>query len=84
MFWACWGGLVLALIGGVAALVARFRAGGPVERRQILWLPYGFAVLPLWLGGSSLVGAVDRPVPDADLPVLLIHTSGSRSRSRSR
>ncbi len=72
VFWVCWGGLVLALVGGVAALVARFRAGGPDERRQILWLPYGFVVLPLWLGGVSLWEEVIGEVPDADVPVLLI------------
>ena len=84
MFWVCWGGLVLALIGGVAALVARFRAGGPDERRQILWLPYGFVVLPLWLGGVSLWEAVIGEVPDADLPVLLHPARLARGRGGDR
>ena len=58
LFWTCWVGLVISLAGGAVALRARYRAGGPEERRQVLWLAYGILLLPLWLGGGSLVGLV--------------------------
>jgi signal transduction histidine kinase len=66
LFWACWFGVLISLVGGVLALRARYRAGGPAERRQILWLAYGAVLPPLWLGGTSLIG-----VTEADLPVLM-------------
>ena len=52
--------MLLSLLGGVLALRARYRAGGPVERRQILWLAYGALLLPLWLGGTSLLSRASR------------------------
>ena len=65
VFWACWFGLLASLFGGAAALVARYRAGGPELRRQVVWLAYGALLLPLWLGGGSLVARLIAPVPDA-------------------
>jgi signal transduction histidine kinase len=58
VFWAFWGGLLLSLFGGAAALVARYRAGDRQLRRQVLWLAYGALLVPLWLGGGSLLMAV--------------------------
>ena len=55
MFWACWFGLLASLFGGALALRARYQAGGPEQRRQVLWLAYGAVLPPLWLGGTSLV-----------------------------
>ena len=52
VFWTCWVGLVLSLFGGAAALRARYRAGGPDERRQVLWLAHGALLVPLWLAGG--------------------------------
>ena len=56
VFWACWFGLLAALIGGALSQRARYKAGGPELRRQVLWLAYGAVVPPLWLGGTSLIG----------------------------
>ena len=53
LFWICWGGIVASLVFAVLVLRARYRAGGPQTRRQVLWLAYGAVVLPLWLGGGS-------------------------------
>ncbi len=74
VFWACWGGVLVSLLAGVLALRARYRAGGPVERRQILWLAYGALLLPLWLGGTSLLSLVASDINSADLPAIsLVH-----------
>ena len=51
MFWACWFGLLAALIGGALSQRARYKAGGTELRRQVLWLAYGAVVPPLWLAG---------------------------------
>ena len=63
LFWATFFGLVAALLGGALVLRARYRAGGAVERRQILWLAYGVLLLPIWLGvgyaWSWLIGSFD-------------------------
>ena len=56
VFWACWFGLLAALIGGALSQRARYKAGGPELRRQVLWLAYGAVIPPLWLGGTSLIG----------------------------
>jgi len=56
VFWACWFGLLAALIGGALSQRARYKAGGPELRRQVLWLAYGAVIPPLWLGGTSLLG----------------------------
>jgi signal transduction histidine kinase len=56
LFWICWAGLLASLVAGAVALVARYRAGDSQRRRQVLWLAYGAVLLPLWLGGGSLLG----------------------------
>ena len=61
VFWTCWAGLLLSLFGGAAALRARYRAGGPDERRQVLWLAYGALLVPLWLGGGWLLSWLIGP-----------------------
>ena len=71
MFWACWFGLLAALIGGALSQRARYRAGGPELRRQVLWLAYGAVVPPLWLGGTSLIGLFVSFNPP-DLAVLML------------
>jgi signal transduction histidine kinase len=58
LFWVCWAGLLVALFGGAVALFARYRAGDAQRRRQVLWLAYGALLVPLWLGGGSLVAVV--------------------------
>jgi signal transduction histidine kinase len=58
LFWCSWAGLLLSLFGGALALRARYRAGDPQQRRQVLWLAYGIALLPLWLGGGYVVGLI--------------------------
>ena len=50
VFWACWFGLLAALIGGALSQRARYKAGGPELRRQVLWLAYG-AVRPAAVAG---------------------------------
>ena len=71
VFWACWFGLLASLFGGALALRARYKAGGPELRRQVLWLAYGALIPPLWLGGSSLINlfvSIDTP----DFAVLML------------
>ena len=71
VFWACWFGLLASLFGGALALRARYKAGGPELRRQVLWLAYGAVIPPLWLGGTSLINlfvSIDTP----DLAVLML------------
>jgi signal transduction histidine kinase len=58
LIWSCWVGLLLSLFAGAAALRARYKAGDPQQRRQVLWLAYGVLLLPLWLGGGSLLARV--------------------------
>jgi signal transduction histidine kinase len=58
VFWVFWAGLLASLIGGAVALHARYRAGGSQLRRQVLWLVYGAALLPIWLGGGSLFSVI--------------------------
>jgi signal transduction histidine kinase len=58
LFWICWAGLLASLVAGAAALVARYRAGDAQRRRQVLWLAYGAVLLPLWLGGGSILARV--------------------------
>jgi signal transduction histidine kinase len=70
VFWACWAGVLLSLVGGALALHTRYRRGGRTERRQVLWLAYGALIPPLWLGGSSLAAAVLGVRVSADLVVL--------------
>jgi signal transduction histidine kinase len=55
LFWTCWAGLLASLFLGAAAMRARYRAGDAQLRRQVLWLAYGALLVPLWLGGGSLV-----------------------------
>ena len=74
VFWACWAGVLGSLFGGALALRARYRAGDRDRRRQVLWLAYGALLIPLWLGGASLVRVLFSPITDADVPVLsLLH-----------
>jgi signal transduction histidine kinase len=71
VFWACWFGLLAALVGGALAQRSRYKAGGPELRRQVLWLAYGAVIPPLWLGGTSLINlfvSIDTP----DLAVLML------------
>jgi signal transduction histidine kinase len=58
VFWVFWFGLLLSLAGGAVALYARYRAGDRRQRRQVLWLAYGAVLVPLWLGGGSLITLV--------------------------
>ncbi len=58
LFWICWAGILVSLASATLALRARYKAGGPQERRQVLWLAYGAILLPLWLGGGSLISLV--------------------------
>jgi hypothetical protein len=58
LFWVCWAGLLVALFGGAVAMLTRYRAGDAQRRRQVLWLAYGALLVPLWLGGGSLVAVV--------------------------
>ena len=55
IFWACWFGLLASLFASAAAVRARYRAGDELLRRQVLWLAYGALLIPLWLGGTSLL-----------------------------
>ena len=54
-FWICWAGLLASLFAGAGALFARYRGGDAVLRRQVGWLAYGALLVPLWLGGTSLL-----------------------------
>ena len=64
--------MLISLFGGALALRTRYRAGDPVQRRQVLWLAYGAVLLPLWLGGTSLWARLIGPFPEADLLVLML------------
>ena len=75
VFWVCWFGLLAALVGGAFALRARYRAGDAVRRRQVLWLAYGAMLLPLWLGGGSLLAValdIENPLDFAGLLILQV------------
>jgi signal transduction histidine kinase len=71
VFWACWFGLLAALIGGALSQRARYKTGGPELRRQVLWLAYGAVVPPLWLGGTALIGQFVSFSPP-DVAVLML------------
>ena len=58
IFWVFWAGLLLSLFAGAAAMRARYKAGDEVLRRQVLWLAYGALLIPVWLGGTSLLGVI--------------------------
>jgi signal transduction histidine kinase len=58
VFWVFWFGLLLSLVGAAVALYARYRAGDYQQRRQVLWLAYGAVLVPVWLGGGSLITLV--------------------------
>jgi signal transduction histidine kinase len=73
LFWVCWGGLLASLVGGALALRARYRAGDAQRRRQVLWLAYGALLVPLWLGGGSLLTValdIENPLDFAGLLIL--------------
>jgi signal transduction histidine kinase len=75
VFWVCWAGLLVSLAGAAVALHARYRAGDPQRRRQVLWLAYGALLVPIWLGGGSLwsllIGSTD-PIDGLGLAVFQI------------
>ena len=64
--WVFWAGLLVSLFTGAAALRARYRAGDPQRRRQVLWLAYGALLVPLWLGGGSLWAWLIGPIDPVD------------------
>jgi len=66
IFWACWFGLLASLFASAAAVRARYRAGDELLRRQVLWLAYGALLIPLWLGGTSLLAEFGVPTEFAD------------------
>ena len=72
VFWVFWGGLLVSLFGGVFALSARYRSGDRRRRRQVLWLVYGALLVPIWLGGGSLLTALTGSENPADFLGILI------------
>jgi signal transduction histidine kinase len=75
VFWVFWAGLLVSLFGGAYALYARYRAGDRQLRRQVLWLAYGALLVPIWLGGGSLLAAVtgiENPVDFLGILVIQI------------
>ena len=72
VFWVFWGGLLVSLFGGVFALFARYRSGDRRRRRQVLWLAYGALLVPIWLGGGSLLTALTGWENPADFLGILI------------
>ena len=72
VFWVFWGGLLVSLFGGVFALSARYRSGDRRRRRQVLWLAYGALLVPIWLGGGSLLTALTGWENPADFLGILI------------
>ena len=73
IFWACWFGLLASLFASAAAVRARYRAGDELLRRQVLWLAYGALLIPLWLGGTSLLAqfGVETSLTDGATVTLL-------------
>jgi signal transduction histidine kinase len=72
LFWACWGGLLISLFVGAAALRARYKAGDELLRRQVLWLAYGALLVPVWLGGTSLLGVIGLHSDATDIVTLTL------------
>jgi signal transduction histidine kinase len=72
LFWTCWAGLLASLFLGAAAMRARYRAGDAQQRRQVLWLAYGAVVVPLWLGGGSLLSLVVGSIDPIDGVALIV------------
>jgi signal transduction histidine kinase len=72
IFWICWAGLLASLFLGAAAMRARYRAGDAQLRRQVLWLAYGALLVPLWLGGGSLIGLLGASTDPIDGIGLLV------------
>jgi hypothetical protein len=51
--------ILLSTVGSIAALVVRFMQGAEVERRQIKWLLFAGALLPIaWVAGLLLEAAL--------------------------
>jgi signal transduction histidine kinase len=73
VFWVFWAGLLVSLFAGAAAMRARYEAGDELLRRQVLWLAYGALLIPVWLGGTSLLRVlVDFPTGVADAITLTL------------
>src|SRR4051794_12098841 len=72
IFWVFWAGLLLSLFAGAAAVRARYRAGDELLRRQVLWLAYGSLLIPLWLGGTSLLAVVGLSTDLSDVVTLTL------------
>lgn len=74
-------GGVVALLLGVAVLIARYRRFGPTERRQIAWPLYALALTGCALVVLAAASSTDRGLPNwllyiFYLPVLLLIPAG--------
>jgi len=72
IFWVFWAGLLVSLFAGAAAMRARYKCGDELLRRQVLWLAYGALLIPVWLGGSSLLSLIGFPTEAADAVLLTL------------
>jgi signal transduction histidine kinase len=72
VFWVFWAGLLASLFAGAAALRARYQAGDDLLRRQVLWLAYGALLIPVWLGGTSLLAAAGLKTEFTDAVTLTL------------
>ncbi|WP_157592730.1 sensor histidine kinase [Solirubrobacter soli] len=72
LFWVCWGGLLASLFAGALALRARYKAGDELLRRQVLWLAYGALLIPVWFGGTSLLGVIGLHSDATDIVTLTL------------
>ncbi len=72
VFWACWGGLVLGLFGGAAAVWVRKRRSTGDARLQVLWLMYGAFLIPVWLVSGWVWGLFIHASGDPSFPILLL------------
>ena len=72
IFWVSWAGLLLSLFAGAAAVRSRYKHGDELLRRQVLWLAYGALLIPMWLGGTSLIGLLVESTELADAVTLTL------------